>query len=261
MPKLLAKASLIIKKDIQRKEEAVKDERRRVKAQVKKKLREKVSCGTNSADSSHFSHPSGPSARAGGSAPSESGGGAWNGLLDPLGSSYVARNGQQINEKAVDWGWNDDADQSSSFQPCVSRNDVDENEKPIIKGDLNHEYLDTLQDCNDDYNFSDNYLTNIHDASLITPVLTIPTPELSQNIFPPIGSVKSGSSRAPPTFISSDIAPPPLSVSFSQMISSHSRPNIPIGNIPSAVEKVLKRRKTEAKKREEKKYDDDIFSI
>lgn len=234
---------MIIKKDLQRKEVLIKEERKRVKAHVKKKL-EKSSCGTSSADSSHFPHPSGPSARTGGSAPSESEG-AWKGLLDPLDSSYVARNGKQVNEKAVDWDWNDGTDYISPSHGKSLLHENEEDEKPLIKGDLNHEYLDTLQDCNEDYNFSENYLTNTHDSSLITPIIAIPSQEQAQSIFPPIDSAKSRGSKAPHVPLpSTDLAPSSLSVSFSQMISSHSRPNIPIGNIPVAVEKVLKRRKS-----------------
>lgn len=263
-----------MKRDLHRKEESRKHEKKRVKEHLKKKFRDKSSYGTSSADGSHFPTPSDRSSGGSGSAPAPSGckgeGKLGMILLDPLDSAYVARNGEQKVEKAIHWDWNDGNDEDTSPpslapDPTTEPNSVlrDATDLTLRKGDLNDPYLDCLQDCGagDDYNFSDNYLKNTHESSSFTPYLSAPAPSAppSISVFPPIDSIKSTSTRNS-CLESSEIKPSlPLSISFAQMISSNSRPLLSTGKggsttIPSAVEKVLKRRKKpELKSKEEKK--------
>jgi hypothetical protein len=234
----------------------LKEQRRKDKEHLKKKFRDKSSCGTTSADASQFPNPTDlTSHRSGGSAPSGSKM-SWNAvLLDPLDSSYVARNGQQVLEKASSWDWNTGEDpgneEISAAHPIIPSpisHPPDDDGNLLIKGDvLKSDYFgtSTLEDGDEDYNFSENYLNNTHEASLATPYLVSP-PHKGSVVFPAISSSKSKLSEPGP--------PSSLSVSFAQMISSHSRPNIPMGNIPSVVEKALKRKKSsQLKKKEEKK--------
>jgi hypothetical protein len=185
----------------------------------------------------------------------------------------VARNGQQVIEKAASWDWNtgedpdDDQPSNASHKSPLLR--LEEDGDLVIKGDVQSDYLNAAEGDGvgereeGDYNFSENYLGNSHEDSLVTPYISITSP-LGDNksitspppppavIFPAIDSCKSKSSSL--SQLRESVAPPSsLSVSFAQMISSHSRPNIPIGNIPSVVEKALKRKKTSQTKKEEKK--------
>jgi hypothetical protein len=286
----------LVKRDLHRKEESRRHEQKRVKEHLKKKFRDKpsqASYGTTSADGHHFPHTSADRSN-GGSAPAPSGGkggGMGMVLLDPLDSAYVARNGQEKVEKAIHWDWNDGNDDYTSPTAAAASPSVPTpaptsasappgtSDLPLRKGDLNDPYLDGLQDCSgagEDYNFSDNYLKNTHESSPFTPYLSspalVPPPAPpsapstlappSLLVFPPIDSTSSSSSTKKNTSLtSSEIKPSlPLSVSFAQMISSHSRPHLSTGKsggittIPSAVEKVLKRRKkTEHKSKEDKK--------
>jgi hypothetical protein len=248
--------------------------------------------GTSSADGNP-SQRSAAAPAAGGSAPAP-GGLALLDPLDSAYVSRNGQQRVEKEAMLWDWNDGSEDQYSSPPAPAAppsgsvsaDRGGEEEEELCLRKADLNDPYLDGLhgngdaEDEGEGYSFSENYLRNSHHSAAadsvnsadipFTPYLPSPVPSalaplppLSVPVlFPPIDSIKSShsvSSHKPQQPSQSQS----LSVCFAQMISSQSRPHLSIGktgtvtmsSIPSAVEKVLKRRKktTQPKSKEDKK--------